>query len=206
MLTNRAGAETVAHLRNWRERYPLVTLRILCFVFRKTFAAPARLRAPAFAALVKNQPVIVNDRAAALGGGERWRGLPHVSLRTVDIMQLHQARVSCRAPADDVNFAIDGDHARVVARRGKRSGFAPFSSRGIIDLVLVYRNVIVPATANGMQFASHEGRANRGANGAKRWERAPFVRRDIVLERDVHGSGVRNPGKAAQHIDFPVSG
>ncbi len=83
-------------------------------------------------------------------------------------MQLHQVRVPCRAAADDVNFAVDGNHTSVVPRRGKRGGFAPFSSRGVIDFVRVDGNLIETAPTYGVQFAIHEGGTNRSARAAER--------------------------------------
>jgi hypothetical protein len=120
-------------------------------------------------------------------------------------MQLHQVRVPCRPAADDVNFAVESDHARVVSRRRKRSGYAPFSRRGIIDLVRLDGDLIEAAPAYGVQLSAHEGRANRSARAAERRKGAPLVRRDIVFECHVYGSSLRHPSKASQHINFPIA-
>ena len=85
-LSGDRRAEALASRRQRSQGQPPVRFRIEGFILGKSVAAPVGIRFFAFAANVQNQSVIVDSRAVASRGGQRWRRLPGICRRIVDVM------------------------------------------------------------------------------------------------------------------------
>src|SRR6266702_8310965 len=98
-LSGRCRAEAVALRGQRRERHPFIGLWIVAFVLGKPVAAPSWIGTSAFAAGVKDEPMIVDHSAAASCRRERCRRFPGIRLWVVDIVQLDYIGVFRRTPA-----------------------------------------------------------------------------------------------------------
>ncbi len=130
--------------------------------------------------------------------------MPGIRRRVVDVMQIRVVGVIGGAPADDMDSPVDDNHSHVVAGRAQRRGSAPFSSRGVIDLVRCDRYLVESAPSDRVDFAVDHGHADRSARAAERSQLPPRVRRGIVFENEIECPNMDIFSEAADRIEFAI--